>query len=975
MPLHTNHLRLQKNKAVAIALALALALLTCFVPNIRAFAAPNDDLGVTFVYMSSNSTEVSNEQYVVVGFDTPVNDAQLILHDATSGQDLTLTPTTIDEAGAALFTVSIDHPAEFVLSAVRYKSGADNEGWTEQILDSPQRSQTGVIRVEEISDGESIASEAFVIDESGNVNSVLDDGMAASITEGRTTAGDTNGDGVFTIVLDPGHGGSDPGALGFGLRESDLTLSIGKYCQKTLSQYAKTKVYMTRTSDTFVDLKPRADFAKSVGADLFVSLHINSSSASSANGAEIWVPSPGTWFPAFNGVGEDLACEMLSKLKALGLADRDTVWDNYEVNGEKKYYPDGSWADSLSVIRNCREAGIMAILVEHGFISNQSDAKFLSSEANLKKLGEADAQGIVDYYGLKLPQPLYGFADVFDDTPHSGEIGWMAASGISEGFSDGTFRGLTQVARQDLAAFLYRLAGSPEYSPTQEDQSRFSDVNAATPHAKEIWWLASNDITSGFPDGTFRGTSTVARQDMAALLRRFTARFLDPSAATYHPSSSDMAAFLDVSHSTTHAEDIWWLASEEISSGYSDKTFRGTSAAARQDMAAFLWRASNLPSYRASAEDKEAFTDVNEDTSHAQDIWWLAAKGISTGYPDGTFKGQDTVVRQDMAAFLYRLADSPAYTPSQADKKQFVDVTEKTPHAREIWWMASIGLTQGYGDGTFRPQNAVTRADMAAFMRRFYNAFSQHDQFRNWTPSSKAKQRFLDVNSATNKCEDIWWLGATGISLGFADARFDPTGSVVRQDMAAFLHRLNSRANRPTGAQLYSIMGESSASAKQMVAYFTSVDARYPESVYESKGAPTIDAFAQIVVEEAQAEGVKAEIVFCQAMKETGWLRFGGSVKPDQCNFAGLGATGGSVSGAVFPDVRTGIRAQVQHLKAYASTDPLVNKCVDPRFSYVKRGSATTLASLNGKWAVPGNHYGEDIFEMFNGLKGVLDSR
>lgn len=969
MPLHTNHLRLQKNKAVAIALALALALLTCFVPNIRAFAAPNGDLGVTFVYMSSNSTEVSNEQYVVVGFDTPVNDAQLILHDATSGQDLTLTPTTIDEAGAALFTVSIDHPAEFVLSAVRYKSGADNEGWAEQILDSPQRSQTGVIRVEEISDGESIASEAFVIDESGNVNSVLDDGMAASITEGRTTAGDTNGDGVFTIVLDPGHGGSDPGALGFGLRESDLTLSIGKYCQQTLSQYAKTKVYMTRTSDTFVDLKPRADFAKSVGADLFVSLHINSSSASSANGAEIWVPSPGTWFPAFNGVGEDLACEMLSKLKALGLADRDTVWDNYEVNGEKKYYPDGSWADSLSVIRNCREAGIMAILVEHGFISNQSDAKFLSSEANLKKLGEADAQGIVDYYGLKLPQPLYGFADVFDDTPHSGEIGWMAASGISEGFSDGTFRGLTQVARQDLAAFLYRLAGSPEYSPTQEDQSRFSDVNAATPHAKEIWWLASNDITSGFPDGTFRGTSTVARQDMAALLRRFTARFLDPSAATYHPSSSDMAAFLDVSHSTTHAEDIWWLASEEISSGYSDKTFRGTSAAARQDMAAFLWRASNLPSYRASAEDKEAFTDVNEDTSHAQDIWWLAAKGISTGYPDGTFKGQDTVVRQDMAAFLYRLAGSPAYTPSQADKKQFVDVTEKTPHAREIWWMASIGLTQGYGDGTFRPQNAVTRADMAAFMRRFYKAFSQHDQFRNWTPSSKAKQRFLDVNSATNKCEDIWWLGATGISLGFADARFDPTGSVVRQDMAAFLHRLNSRANRPTGAQLYSIMGESSASAKQMVAYFTSVDARYPESVYESKGAPTIDAFAQIVVEEAQAEGVKAEIVFCQAMKETGWLRFGGSVKPDQCNFAGLGATGGSVSGAIFPDVRTGIRAQVQHLKAYASTDPLVNKCVDPRFSYVKRGSATTLASLNGKWAVPGNHYGEDIFEMFNGLR------
>lgn len=965
---HCGPPRLPASKVAAIALSLVLALLTCLVPNIRAFAAPNGDLGVTFVYISSNSTEVSNKQYVVVGFNAQVNDAQLILHNATSGQDLTLTPTTIDETGAALFTVSSDHPTELVLSSVRYKSDAD-EDWSEQALDNPQRTQAGVIRVENASDNEFITPEIFSIDESGDVNPALDSGIAASLNEGRKATADANGDGVFTIVLDPGHGGSDPGATGFGLRESDLALSIGKYCHQVLSQYAKTKVYMTRTTDTFIDLKPRSDFAKSVGTDLFVSLHINSSPASSANGAEIWIPSPGTWFPAFNGVGEELAREMLSKLKALGLVNRGTIWDNYEVNGEKKYYPDGSWADSLSVIRNCREAGIMAILVEHGFISNQSDAKFLSSEANLKKLGEADAQGIVDYYGLKLPQPLYGFADVFDDTPHSGEIGWMAASGISEGFSDGTFRGLAQVARQDLAAFLYRLAGSPEYSPTQEDRSRFSDVNAATPHAKEIWWLASNDITSGFPDGTFRGTSTVARQDMAALLRRFTARFLDPSAATYHPSSSDITAFLDVDRSTPHAEDIWWLASEEISSGYSDKTFRGTSAVARQDMAAFLWRASNLPSYRASAEDKKAFADVNEGTSHAQDIWWLAAKGISTGYPDGTFKGQDTAVRQDMAAFLYRLAGSPAYTPSQADKKQFVDVTEKTPHAREIWWMVSTGLTQGYGDGTFRPQNPVTRADMAAFMRRFYNAFSRHDQFRNWTPSSKAKLRFLDVNSATNKCEDIWWLGATGISLGFADGRFDPTGPVVRQDMAAFLHRLDSRANRPTGAQLYTIMGESSVSAKQMAAYFTSVNAKYPASVYKSKGAPTIDEFARTVVEEAKAERVKAEIVFCQAMKETGWLRFGGSVKPDQCNFAGLGATGGSVSGAVFPDVRTGIRAQVQHLKAYASTDPLVNKCVDPRFSYVKRGSATTLASLNGKWAVPGNHYGEDMYEMIQKLE------
>ena len=108
--------------------------------------------------------------------------------------------------------------------------------------------------------------------------------------------------------------------------------------------------------------------------------------------------------------------------------------------------------------------------------------------------------------------------------------------------------------------------------------------------------------------------------------------------------------------------------------------------------------------------------------------------------------------------------------------------------------------------------------------------------------------------------------------------------------------------------------------------------------------------------------------MFCQAMKETGWLRFGGSVKPDQCNFAGLGAVDSSAAGAVFPDVRTGIRAQVQHLKAYASTDVLVNPLVDGRFNLVPRGCAPMLAALNGRWAVPGSGYGQSIYSMIRSL-------
>lgn len=141
----------------------------------------------------------------------------------------------------------------------------------------------------------------------------------------------------------------------------------------------------------------------------------------------------------------------------------------------------------------------------------------------------------------------------------------------------------------------------------------------------------------------------------------------------------------------------------------------------------------------------------------------------------------------------------------------------------------------------------------------------------------------------------------------------------------------------------------------------------YPSDVYSSCGASQLIDFCAIVLQEAQAEGVRAEVVFAQAMKETGWLRFGGAVKAEQCNFCGLGAVNSAPGNAAsFKDVRTGIRAQVQHLKAYASTDPLVQACVDPRFDLVKRGCAPLLEDLNGKWAVPGDGYGESIAKMID---------
>lgn len=167
----------------------------------------------------------------------------------------------------------------------------------------------------------------------------------------------------------------------------------------------------------------------------------------------------------------------------------------------------------------------------------------------------------------------------------------------------------------------------------------------------------------------------------------------------------------------------------------------------------------------------------------------------------------------------------------------------------------------------------------------------------------------------------------------------------------------------------YEIMGQTQTTVAQMVRYFTA-NAQYP-SFYANTDAPTIEAFCQIFYDEANIEGVKAEVAFCQTMKETGYLKFGGDVSISQFNFAGLGATGNGVAGNCFSSVREGVRAQIQHLKAYASTEPLNQTCVDTRFKYVKRGTAVYVEWLGikenpngGGWAAS-QGYGTSIVNSY----------
>lgn len=144
------------------------------------------------------------------------------------------------------------------------------------------------------------------------------------------------------------------------------------------------------------------------------------------------------------------------------------------------------------------------------------------------------------------------------------------------------------------------------------------------------------------------------------------------------------------------------------------------------------------------------------------------------------------------------------------------------------------------------------------------------------------------------------------------------------------------------------IIGKSEVTAKQMAAYL--ID-KNPESKSWAL------EYAQLYLEEGEAEGVRGDGAWIQSCKETGNFKFAGgtAVTFDQNNFCGLGVTSKGVKGNSFETPRLGIRAQIQHLKGYATAEPLNNPCIDPRYKYISpKGKAPRFEDLAGKWAVPG---------------------
>lgn len=218
------------------------------------------------------------------------------------------------------------------------------------------------------------------------------------------------------IVIDPGHGGIQSGTQRGTVEEKTLNLKIAQYLKEALEKYKGVTVSLTRDGGYDVSLTDRTQYSVDKNADLMVSIHNNATGDCAAydNGCTVLAAKDG-YKQELVDEEQKLACNILNELSALGIENQGILLRDSEAN-EK--YENGELADYYAIIRGGVLKDIPTVLVEHAFVDDDSDFEnYLSSDAKLKALAEADAKGIARYYqlttedGKKAESPLENYKE------------------------------------------------------------------------------------------------------------------------------------------------------------------------------------------------------------------------------------------------------------------------------------------------------------------------------------------------------------------------------------------------------------------------------------------------------------------------------------------------------------------------------------------------------------------------------------
>ena len=792
-----------------------------------------------------------------------------------------------------------------------------------------------------------VTATVATIDENGVLNETAELGVAEALTEiGKETKSTqlryrSAKSGNVVVVLDPGHDSGHAGAQGNGVQEEIATLKIAQYCKEELEKYSGVTVYMTRTtaacpfpetvgvgSGNILDIKKRVQWAASKGADAFVSFHLDSAGAS-AHGAHVYYP--GDWFANNNIVsqGANLANAIQNELVGIGLYNRGTESADYSVNTESAKY------------------GFPGLIIEHAFLTNVNDANtYLKTEAGLKKLGVADANGIVKYFGLTKGQ-------------------WVQEGDKWKYKENGVF-----------VVSDWRSINGKEY---YFNKSGYRVTGWENIGGKEYYFMPEGYMWTGW--ASFGGTKYYFMPE----------GYMWTGWASFGNEKYyfDAAGRMQTGWQDIDGKRYYFMPEGYMWTGWA--SFGGTKYYFMPE--GYMWtgwasfggakyyfdnQGRMLTGEQTIEGEKYIFNSEGILQSN-QKSGWETREGKKYYYRNGQMQTGWQDIDGKRYYFMPEGYMWTGWASFGGTKYYFM------PEGYMWTGWASFGGAKYYFDNQGR---MLTGEQTIEGEKYIFNSegILQSNQKSGWETREGKKYYYRNGQMQTGwqdidgkryyfMPEGYMWIGWA--SFGGERYYFDGNGHMIEgvYTVEGIQYQFNSKGILiGECSKYYMIEGATETTINQMINYYQSSGHRYPAEVLKKGGAETLEKFCTIFYNEALKENIKAEVAFVQTMKETGWLQFGGDVKIEQFNFAGLGATGNGVSGNSFKDVETGVRAQIQHLKAYGSVLPLNQTCVDQRFEYVKRGSAIYVEWLgipdnpDGKGWASAEGYGFDLHKMIDKL-------
>ncbi len=1064
-----------------------------------------ESLGVNYAYIENAQISASQTQNILVSLGA----AGLVWKDAL----LKIVNTTTGEEKEIPFTDASDEVLRFAFDTTGYAAGVYRVAEITYSYMDGETLKEGVNVFADIAQMENICfgldvenplteSEFTQYDEGGD--EVAQEGLDIDVIplndEDSKVPSDEEVDsenrvaGSLVVMLDPGHDATHAGARANGLEEEKLTLKVAKYCKEYLEEhYSDVVVYMSREGEACpypgtasADCNAaRVAAAKAKGADVYVSLHFNSTAggATSANGAIVFYPNSNYDGDA-GSEGAALAAKIIEQLEKLGLTNNGIRIRNSE---DGTTYPDGSLADYYGVIRRSKLEGIPAVIIEHAFLNNISDAGFLQNEDNLKNLGKADALGIAQAYKLSTEEVEYDAEDL-TVTEIDGASGTFKI----------TLSGASPVKR--IANIKFKVY------PTQAKDQAYTYTAELIDEKKGIYSVIGNVGMHGKKDGDYKviayaynaaGKKTQLRSAKFTIEKAKTDTDNMSIATKVYSNEKNVLVKLNgnpnassvyfkvyskaagskkaKNYKAKKLENGQWSAKVKTADhkrageyvvqayatnhfGVKEKVATGAYTIVGPKVKSLSITKLNLTkgTFRVVSKGVTSASGVKKVTAIVKT---LDGKKLRKTYTMKKTKSGNYYADVNMKSFQYQYATYGVYIKVkdgngieetvQTLEKEIVQpdpvlkMKLKSKHTKITMTASELGISANVKGVKFKVYHVSNSSKKKSYTAKkkdgVYTAtmkvsdFGKSGAYKVITYVKGANGKYKKVGKTQTinvpdiqggsvklkkRSDNSSYLYVTDIAYEgdmksvqvkvwpVTDKKAKYTYKTSRRSDGSYRAAVDSKKHKGIGGEykyqviveskngirkvllkgsmtlgqstpeqdeLYAISGDSNVTVNQMMRYYKA-NAVYP-SFYESSDASTLKKFCQIYYDECEAEGIRVEVAFTQAMKETNFLRFGGDVDISQYNFAGIGATGGGVQGNSFASVRLGVRAQVQHLKAYANHEPLAKTKVDPRFDYVTRGCAPYVEWLSIKtnpygkgWATDPT-YGTSLRQMITTLR------